>query len=98
MRKRKHGMVLSVSTFCILCHREDQKIREARRYKKKLAYNRLWCKRNREKVNFYKRKDYSKMKSKKESNDVGAVEWYKTTSNDGFSQMTYTPLKVFGGW
>lgn len=50
----------TVFSFCVLCHREDQKIREERRYQKKLEYNRKWRKENRDKVNKYNRKSYKK--------------------------------------
>jgi hypothetical protein len=61
MKLRKTGKkTLSIASYCILCHREDQKIREEKRYTKKLAYNRLWCKNNRDKVNRYNRKHYKK--------------------------------------
>lgn len=63
MKKRKSGKrTKSIASYCIICHREDQKIREQRRYKKKLAYNREWKKRNREKANAYERKYYHKKK------------------------------------
>ena|SRR3990167_2914421 len=87
----------SIASFCIICHSEDQKIREARRYEKKLVYNREWKKKNRKKVNGYERKRYKKHKytGLLESQEVA---WHGITRSDGFSALTYTPLKVYGGW
>ena len=90
LRKDRRKRV-SIAGFCVICHSEDQKGREARRYDKKLAYNRLWCKGNRKVVNAYKRRDYWK-KKKGTWQDRDSVEWYKQTDNQGFSKMTYTPL------
>lgn len=89
----------SIATYCILCHREEQKIREERRYEKKLAYNRKWCKSNREKKNISARKYYHKKKGNDNysSVDLGSVEWHGKTDSFGFSSMTYTPLYVHGG-
>lgn len=59
MKLRKTGKrTLSIASYCILCHREEQKIRETRHYKKKLEYNRKWRKANRDKVNKYAKKLY----------------------------------------
>ena len=101
MKLRKNGKrTKSVSTYCVLCHEEDQKIREARRYPKKLAYNREWNKQNRDKANASARRHYWK-KQRQEGRagvNMGAeVEWHGHKSCDGFSQLTYTPLYVHGG-
>ena len=53
---------ITISKHCILCHREDQRDREERRYPKKLKYNREWRKYNRLKVNAYNRRQYLKNK------------------------------------
>jgi hypothetical protein len=61
MKLRKTGKrTKSIASYCVMCHAEDQKIREERRYKKKLAYNRKWKKNNRDKVNKSERKWYKK--------------------------------------
>lgn len=59
MKLRENGKrTLSVASYCVLCHYEDMRIIEARRYEKKLAYNRVWRRQNRDKVNAYERKYY----------------------------------------
>lgn len=78
--------------------REDQRIRDARIYKWKLAYNRMWRKKNRDKKNEYARRYYWKKKTRNWTVDIQKVEWHKTITQEGFSQMTYTPLYVHGGW
>jgi hypothetical protein len=97
-RKKVRGgkKVTSYSSFCVICHNEDQKIREERRYKKKLEYNRKWCMKNREKKNESDRRWYRK---KKGWHDVveGPVEWHMKSSGTGMSRLTYTPLWVHGG-
>jgi hypothetical protein len=63
MKLRDNGQrTQSVASYCILCHREEARIWDARFYKKKLAYNRIWRKENRDKVNTSKRKSYFKTK------------------------------------
>lgn len=63
MKLRKNGQrTESMASYCTACHSEEQKIREERRYEKKLAYNRAWRKANRDKVNAYARADYEKNK------------------------------------
>ena len=97
---RKNGKrTISRATYCILCHYDDQKTREARRYDKKLAYNRKWRKANKEKVNAYKRKSYAKKRPyiTPAMLDPGRVDWYQTKNSSGFSQMTYTP-SIFHGF
>lgn len=98
IKLRENGdRTLSIYSHCILCEKEDKKIIEAKRYNKKLAYNRKWCKKNRKLVNKYKREDYWKNKMK-DYNPLmpDAVEWHGHVNRDGFSQMTYTPLYVGG--
>jgi hypothetical protein len=51
---------ITIASYCVVCHSEDQKIREERRYEKKLEYNRIWRKNNRDKINKYNRKSYKK--------------------------------------
>jgi hypothetical protein len=61
IKLRKNGKrTPSMSSYCVLCHAEQQKIIEQRRLKKKLAYNRKWRKDNRDKVNKSNRKSYLK--------------------------------------
>lgn len=61
MKLRENGKrTKSVASYCKVCHYEDQRVREERRYKKKLAYNRMWRKNNRDKVNEYNRIWYLK--------------------------------------
>lgn len=93
-RKRKTGIFESMSSYCVMCHKDNQKILEARRYEKKLAYNRQWRKDNKDKKNSYNRKWYHK---NKHINVIeGPVEWTGTKSIDGFSSLTYIPLWVGG--
>ncbi len=80
-----------MASYCILCHKEDQKIREERRYKKKLAYNRNWRKENKDKKNAADRRWYQK-KKKRSFNPTALVQWHGTTDDLGFSRMTYTPF------
>ena len=62
-RKNKNGVVrISKSSYCFICHWEDQRVRDSRIYEWKLAYNRAWRKANRKKVNEYARRDYAKRK------------------------------------
>ena len=101
MKKRESGIrTPMMSSYCVLCHAEDQKVREERRYKKKLAYNRRWRKEHRDKKNASARKYYWRAKARKVQaiNDPGVVEWHKTVRSNGFSAMTYTPMYVGGGW
>lgn len=59
MKLRSNGeRTPSMATYCILCHYEAQKIREERRYDKKLEYNKEWRKNNRDLVNKWNREDY----------------------------------------
>lgn len=76
----------TVATYCIICHREDHKTREARHYSNKLAYNRTWRKKNRKLVNGYNKKWYRK--NKYDPFQIH-VEWFKATRFDGFSSMKY---------
>lgn len=99
LKLRKNGRrTKSTATYCMLCHREDQKIREERRYGKKLAYNRAWKKRNRDKANEYARKDYWKNRTSSFGTCYAgdAVEWKGTTNEAKFSTLTYYPLYVSG--
>jgi len=64
IKKYKRKDRKKLSSFCILCHKEDQADRDAKIYKWKLKYNQEWRKKNREKVNGYARKDYLKRKDK----------------------------------
>ena len=66
MKLRKNGKrTLSVASYCVICHNEDQKIREERRYEKKLAYNREWKRRmGRKYFNKLNRKYYLKNKDR----------------------------------
>lgn len=59
-----------MASYCTQCHADEQKIREARNYEKKLAYNRAWRKANRDKINAYNRKDYRKSKNEPEPRDM----------------------------
>ena len=90
----------SMATYCILCHRGMQAVRDTRIYDKKLAYNRKWRKRNREVVNKYKRDAYRKSRDSgifDVSIDYeGCVNWHGAKSIDGFSTLRYTPLYVDG--
>jgi hypothetical protein len=92
MKLRKTGKrSLSVASFCTWCHGLDQKEREARRYDKKLAYNKEWRKNNKEKWNAYNRKWYMKRKIKTWGySDIGV------TGSTNPSQMAYTPMWVDG--
>lgn len=59
MKLRKNGKrTKSVASYCKVCHYEDQRVREERRYDKKLAYNREWRRNNRDKVNENERRYY----------------------------------------
>lgn len=98
MKIRRSGKKTpSMASYCILCHSEDQKIREERRYEKKLAYNREWCKRNREKKNFSARKTYAKRKGIA-FNPMALVDWHGTVNDQGFSTMTYVSLYPGPPW
>lgn len=99
MKKRKSGKITSsMASYCILCHREDQKVIEERRYDKKLAYNRQWRNKNKEKKNKYAKDYYWKNKKRYDWTLTSQmVEWHGAVDPDGFSKMTYTPLMVHGG-
>jgi hypothetical protein len=61
MKLRKSGKrTKSVASYCIVCHYEEQRIREERRYSLKLAYNRLWRRNNRALVNASARRSYNR--------------------------------------
>jgi cytochrome c553 len=61
MKLRRSGKrTLSVATYCVVCHAEDQKAREVKHYPKRLEYNRQWRKRNKKKERKYDRAWYRK--------------------------------------
>ena len=85
MKLRKTGKrTKSTASYCVLCQREDQKIIEARRYDKKLEYNRAWRKRNREKVNGYTRKHHAK--KQRERQGEGLISYAPLAS------LRYVPM------
>lgn len=89
---------ISKATYCVVCHYEDMKVHEAKRYNKKLAYNREWKRNNRDKANASARKNYAKSRPyiTRAMMDPGRVDWFHTKNSGGFSQMTYTPTIYLG--
>jgi hypothetical protein len=84
-RRKKGRLKRYVASFCVLCHREDQRIRDARIYEWKLEYNRQWRRDNRVKVNKYNRKYW---KREKESMNMWIfnmeVQYGRSISNSRF--------------
>lgn len=102
IKLRKNGQrTESMASYCTACYSEEQKIREERRYKKKLAYNRAWRKANRDKVNAYARADYEKNKDainekKREKYEPKPKSPRKYTRPKNNSSPWHTEKFIFG--
>ena len=93
MKLRKTGdRTPSMASYCVRCHAEAQKEREARRYEAKLEYNREWKKVNRDKANASERRYYEK--NKDEINEKRRLEYIPKPP----SPKTSRPKSTNTGW